>query len=75
VLTSFTTLLVIISILTLGGGLIRDFAFALAIGVVVGTYSSIFVASPLVYYMDQYLKRKEATRAREARGGAANAVA
>jgi preprotein translocase SecF subunit len=75
VLTSFTTLVVIISILVLGGGLIRDFAFALAIGVVVGTYSSIFIASPLVYYMDQYLERKEASRARAARGGAANAAA
>jgi len=74
VLTSLTTLIVIVSILVLGGGLIRDFAVALAIGVVIGTYSSIFVASPLVYYMDQYLERQEASRAREARGGAANAT-
>ena len=70
VLTSVTTAFVVISILVMGGGLIRDFAFALIIGIVVGTYSSIFVASPLVYYMDQYITRREALRAREARGGA-----
>ncbi len=73
VLTSITTAFVVASILVMGGGLIRDFALALIIGIVVGTYSSIFVASPLVYYMDQYLTRREAMRAREARGGGAAA--
>ena len=58
VLTSVTTGLVVLAIIVLGGGLIRDFAIALIIGIVVGTYSSIFVASPLVYYMDQYLKKR-----------------
>jgi preprotein translocase SecF subunit len=48
VLTSVTTLVVVISIYLLGGGLIKDFAFALIIGVLVGTYSSIFVASPML---------------------------
>ena len=74
VLTSFTTLLVISSVLILGSGQIRDFAVALLIGVLVGTYSSIFVASPLVHYMDQYLARKEEQRAHDARGGSANAA-
>ncbi|MCD6287836.1 MAG: protein translocase subunit SecD [Candidatus Hydrogenedentes bacterium] len=50
-LTSFTTLLAVGSILILGGAVIRDFAFALTIGVIVGTYSSIFVASPVVLMM------------------------
>lgn len=59
VLTSLTTGLVVMAILILGGGLIRDFSLALIIGVVIGTYSSIFVASPFVYYMDIYLKRRE----------------
>ena len=59
VFTSLTTMFVVIAILVLGGGLIRDFALALFIGIFVGTYSSIFVASPLVYYMDGYLKTKE----------------
>ena len=59
VLTSVTTMLVVASILLFGGGLIRDFAWALFIGIIVGTYSSIFVASPLVYYMDLYIKRRD----------------
>ncbi len=67
-LTSVTTLLVVVSILLLGGGLIRDFALALLIGVVVGTYSSIFVASPLVYYTSQYMERREADKAKSGRG-------
>ncbi|MBW6515252.1 MAG: hypothetical protein K0B81_01385, partial [Candidatus Cloacimonetes bacterium] len=37
-----------LSLYILGGSVIRDFAFALMIGVIVGTYSSIFVASPLL---------------------------
>lgn len=70
VLTSVTTLFVVIAILILGGGLIQDFAFALLIGVVIGTYSSIFVASPLVYYMDQYLTRREKEKAQAAKQAA-----
>jgi len=46
--TSVTTLLVVLSLFIFGGEVIRDFAFTLMIGVVVGTYSSIYVASPLV---------------------------
>jgi len=48
VLTSLTTLVVVVSIFLLGGGLIKDFAFALIIGILIGTYSSIFVASPIL---------------------------
>jgi len=48
VLTSLTTLLVVIILFVLGGGIIHDFAFALLVGVLVGTYSSIFVASPIL---------------------------
>jgi len=46
VLTSGTTLVVLISLLVLGGAVIRDFTEVLILGIVVGTYSSIFVASP-----------------------------
>ena len=53
-LTSGTTLLVVASLLFLGGGVINDFAFALFVGIIVGTYSSIFVASPiLMLFPDQ----------------------
>ncbi|WP_027178019.1 protein translocase subunit SecF [Maridesulfovibrio bastinii] len=47
-LTSGTTLLVVIALFVLGGGVIHDFALALLIGIGVGTYSSIFVASPVL---------------------------
>ena len=48
ILTSLTTLLVVITLFVLGGGIIHDFAFALIVGVAVGTYSSVFVASPIL---------------------------
>jgi preprotein translocase subunit SecF len=47
-MTSLTTLLVLLALLILGGETIYGFAFALTIGVVIGTYSSIFVASTLL---------------------------
>ncbi len=48
VLTSFTTLLTVVMLLIFGGGAVYDFALALCIGILVGTYSSIFVATPVV---------------------------
>jgi preprotein translocase subunit SecF len=48
-ITSLTVLLVIAALLVLGGHVLFDFSLALFIGVMVGTYSSIFVASPLIY--------------------------
>jgi len=49
IITSGTVFMVLIALLTMGGLILHDFALALTIGVVVGTYSSIFVASPIVY--------------------------
>jgi preprotein translocase SecF subunit len=49
-ITSLTTLIAIGSILFLGGHVLFEFSFALFIGVLIGTYSSIFVASPIVYF-------------------------
>ncbi|MFC1652066.1 protein translocase subunit SecF [Patescibacteria group bacterium] len=46
--TSFTTLLVLVAILLFGGATIRSFIFALSIGILIGVYSSIFLASPLI---------------------------
>ena len=51
--TSFTTLLVLLSILFFGGKTLVDFVLALSIGVFVGTYSSIFLASPLLILFDK----------------------
>jgi len=48
ILTSMTTLAVVVALFALGGGIIHDFAFAMIIGVLIGTYSSIYVASPIL---------------------------
>ncbi|MCG6973736.1 MAG: protein translocase subunit SecD [Desulfobacterales bacterium] len=55
-ITSGTVLMVLIALLLMGGILLRDFSLALTIGVVVGTYSSIFVASPIVYVWPTAMK-------------------
>lgn len=55
--TSFSTLIVLIVIFIFGGANIRGFIFALLIGIGVGTYSSIFVASPIVYDAQTRLKK------------------
>ena len=52
-LTSGTTLAVLLSLFFLGGEMIRPFAFAMIIGVFVGTYSSIYIASPLLLILEQ----------------------
>ena len=58
-MTSLTVLLSALGLFFLGGAVLHDFAFALLIGVVVGTYSSWFVASPLIY---EWRTRTEAAR-------------
>ena len=53
ILTSLTTFLVVFALFILGGDIIHDFSFAMLIGLVVGTYSSVFVASPVVIALDK----------------------
>ena len=50
ILTSGTTLMVVLALFLFGGGVIHNFAFAMLVGILVGTYSSIFVASPLLIF-------------------------
>jgi preprotein translocase subunit SecF len=52
-LTSITTLLVVTALLLLGGPVLRDFAFAMLIGVTIGTYSTIYVASNLLIFLER----------------------
>lgn len=52
ILTSGTTLLVVAALFIFGGGVIHTFAFALLVGIMIGTYSSIFVASPLLLFWE-----------------------
>ncbi|RQD58461.1 MAG: protein translocase subunit SecF [Desulfonatronovibrio sp. MSAO_Bac4] len=59
IVTSGTTLIVVLCLLILGGGIIHDFAFALTVGVLVGTYSSIFVASPILLSFRPVIEEEE----------------
>jgi len=61
IITSGTTLLTVLSIWLLGGGTTSDFAFVLLTGILMGTYSSIFVAAPLTLVLDKYLRRNRLT--------------
>lgn len=49
IVTSMTAFLVVLALFLIGGEVLHDFAFAMMMGIIVGTYSSIFVASPLLY--------------------------
>lgn len=53
VMTSGITLLSVIALYLFGGDVIRNFAFAMLVGIVVGTYSSIFVAAPVILFFDK----------------------
>ena len=52
IITSLTTLLALFSIFILGGEILRGFALAMIFGVIIGTYSSMFVASPILKYLN-----------------------
>ncbi len=60
IITSGTTLLVVVVLFLFGGEVIKDFAFALLIGIVVGTYSSIYVASPVLVAWESRKKVQKA---------------
>lgn len=53
VLTSFTVFLVVLVLFLIGGDVIHNFAFAMLIGTIIGCYSSIFIASPIVLFMSK----------------------
>jgi preprotein translocase subunit SecF len=53
-LTSVTTFMVAGVMFTMGGGVIHDFFFAISLGVIIGTYSSVFVAAPIVLVFDKF---------------------
>jgi preprotein translocase subunit SecF len=57
--TSFTTILALIAVLIFGGETTRPFVLALIIGIATGTYSSIFVASPLLVYWEKWKNNRE----------------
>ncbi len=68
ILTSATVFLVTLAMNVFGTGVIQDFAFAMNVGVVVGTYSSIFIASPILIWLnDKFLQSQKKQAARPAR--------
>ncbi|MDR2503269.1 MAG: protein translocase subunit SecF [Deltaproteobacteria bacterium] len=66
ILTSATTMLVVLALLVLGGGIIHDFALLLCVGILVGTYSSIFVASPVLLFFEKNISYQVAREQDEA---------
>ena len=58
ILTSFVTLITVFALLIWGGPVLRDFAFALALGIIEGTYSSIYIAAPLIIELSRAFKMK-----------------
>jgi len=76
VITSGLTLLVVIALYLFGGDVINTFAFVLLVGIVVGTYSSIYIASPVALgFTNLFERRKKAKRRAPARQTAASAPA
>lgn len=73
IITSLTTLLVVLSLVLFGGAVIRDFAITLLVGVLVGTYSSIFIASPTLVEWHNYKMARASKAARSPRGKPAKA--
>lgn len=63
--TGFSTLIVLIPILLFGGESIRGFVFSLSIGIVVGAYNSLFIASPLAYDLEQWSERRKLAKAKK----------
>ncbi len=68
ILTSATVFFVTLAMNIFGTGVIRDFAFAMNVGVIVGTYSSIFIASPILIWLNEkYLAMQKRQAARPER--------
>ncbi len=59
ILTSGLTFLTVLSLFLFGGEVLHGFSFALVIGIIIGTYSSIFIASPIVVFWQDYLERRK----------------
>lgn len=65
VVTSLTTLFVVLCVFFLGGPALNNLAFALLVGVLVGTYSSIFVASPILVLWEDWVHKRESSPKRK----------
>ncbi|MBI4650325.1 hypothetical protein HY745_03375 [Candidatus Desantisbacteria bacterium] len=57
--TSLTTLLSVVALFVFGGEVLRDFSLALLIGIITGTYSSIYIASPILIDWENFFEKKK----------------
>ncbi len=64
-ITSFTTLIVAVAIFLLGGRVLRDFGLSLIVGIISGTYSSVFIASPITFMLKQKFDKSAHTQAKK----------
>ncbi len=62
VLTSFLTFVVVVALFFLGGEVLRGFSFVMLIGIIVGTYSSIFIAAPIMIVWEEWKARRGAAK-------------
>ena len=67
IITSGTTLMVVLTLYIFGGDVINTFAFVLLIGILVGTYSSIFVASPVALWVSKLMAARRERKRRSGR--------
>jgi SecD/SecF fusion protein len=68
-ITSFTTIIVVIVLLFFGGEVLRGFSFALFVGITVGTFSSIYIATPIVVDLMKKEIDEESSSTKEAKKG------
>ena len=66
ILTFFTTFIIVVAMFLFGGPSIQGFSFAFLVGLVVGTYSSVFIASPVAIWIQNYLNKKSTSKKEKA---------
>ncbi|GHF28296.1 SecD/SecF fusion protein [Deinococcus metalli] len=59
IMTSVSTMLPLLSLLIFGGPVLRDFSLILIVGIIIGTYSSIYIVAPLVVYFEEWNRRRK----------------
>lgn len=59
IMTSISTMLPLLSLLIFGGPVLRDFSLVLLVGILIGTYSSIYIVAPLVVYFEEWNRRRK----------------
>lgn len=70
VLTSGLTFLTVLALYIFGGDVLHTFSFALVVGIIIGTYSSIFIASPILVFWQDFIEKRKTTRTAPAVGAA-----